>query len=127
MSLTLALSIHNKQQILLSYRTLWCSCQWLSVPLSGLMRRPQVSFSYMSIERLVRCEAPAQFRFIRAACLDNLKGSLGLMLVKVTVMRITIPLDLSTKPFIPLPRFIRTRVSTPLLTPSLVLIPPSSV
>ena len=71
-------------------------------------------------------EESVQFRFIRASCLANLKGSLGLMLAKDAVMRITIPLDLSTKPFIPLPRFIRTRVSTPLLTPSLVLIPPSS-
>ena len=71
-------------------------------------------------------EESAQFRFIRAACLVNLKGSLGLMLGKATTMRFTIPLDLSTNPFIPLPRFIRTRVSTPRLTPSLVLIPPSS-
>ena len=71
-------------------------------------------------------EESAQFRFIRAACLANLKGSLGLMLAKAAAMRLTIPLDLSTKPFIPLPRFIRTCVSTPLLTPSLVLIPPSS-
>ena len=45
-------------------------------------------------------EESAQFRFIRAACLANLKGSLGLMLSKTTVMRLTIPLDLSTKPFI---------------------------
>ena len=70
-------------------------------------------------------EESVQFRFIRAACLDNLKGSLGLMLAKAAAMRFTIPLDLSTKPFIPLPRFIRTRVSTPLLTPSLLLITPS--
>ena len=67
-------------------------------------------------------EESSEFRFIRAACLDNLKGSLGLMLGKTVVMRLTIPLDLSTKPFIPLPR-----VSKPLLTPSRVLIPPSSV
>ena len=48
-------------------------------------------------------------QFIRATCLGNLKGDLGLMLETVT-MRITTPLDLSTKPFIPLPRFIHTRV-----------------
>ena len=71
-------------------------------------------------------EESAQFRFIRTACLANLKGSLGLMLPKAVVMRLSIPLDLSTKPFIPLPRFIRTRGTTPLLTPSFVLIPPSS-
>ena len=67
-----------------------------------------------------------QFRFIRADCLPNLKGSLGLMLAKSSGMRVTIPLDLSTRPFIPIPRFICTRVSTPLLTPSFVLLPPSS-
>jgi hypothetical protein len=50
-------------------------------------------------------------QFIRATCLSNLKGALGLMLVKTATMRITTPLDLSTKPFIPLPRFIHTRVS----------------
>ena len=37
-------------------------------------------------------------------------------------MRVTIPLDLSTRPFIPLPRLIRTRTTTPLLTPSIVLL-----
>jgi hypothetical protein len=47
-------------------------------------------------------EKSAQFRFVRAACLANLKGSLGLMLAKAAAMRLTIPLDLSTKAFIPL-------------------------
>ena len=45
-------------------------------------------------------EESAQFRFIRASCLANLKGSIGLMLSKVSVMRVTIPLDLSTRSFI---------------------------
>ena len=40
-------------------------------------------------------------------------------------MRITIPLDLSTLSFIPLPRFIHTGITTPLLTP-VVLFPQSS-
>jgi hypothetical protein len=71
-------------------------------------------------------EESAQFRFIRAACLANLKGSIGLMLAKPSVMRVTIPLDLSTRSFIPLPRFIRTRTTTPLLTPSIVLLNQSS-
>ena len=62
----------------------------------------------------------------RAACLTNLKGSIGLMLAKVSVMRVTIPLDLSTWSFIPLPRFIHTRTTTPLLTPSIVLLNQSS-
>ncbi len=51
-------------------------------------------------------EESAQFRFIRTPCLDNLKGSIGLMLSKTSDMRVTIPLDLSTRSFIPLPRFI---------------------
>ena len=41
-------------------------------------------------------------------------------------MRIPIPLDLSTCSFIPLPRFIRSRPSLPLLTISLVLFPERS-
>ncbi len=32
-------------------------------------------------------EESAQFRFIRAACLANLKGSIGLMLAKVSGLR----------------------------------------
>ncbi len=71
-------------------------------------------------------EESDQFRFIRTPCLDNLKGSIGLMLGKVSVMRVTIPLDLSTRSFIPLPRFIRTRTTTTLLTPSIVLFNQSS-
>ena len=64
-----------------------------------------------------------QFRYLRAACLPNMKGSVGLILVKDSDMRISIPLDLSSQPFIPLPRFIRARRSTPLLPPSLVFSP----
>ena len=59
-------------------------------------------------------EESTQFRFIRATCLANLKGSIGLMLDKVSVMRVTIPLDLSTRSFIPLPRFIHTRTTVSL-------------
>jgi hypothetical protein len=36
------------------------------------------------------------FRFLRAACLANIKGSVGLILEKTSVMRISIPLDLSS-------------------------------
>ena len=43
-----------------------------------------------------------------------------------SVMRVTIPLDLSHRPFIPLPCFIHTRNTTPRLTPALVLFPQSS-
>ena len=36
-------------------------------------------------------EESDQFRFLRAACLDNLKGSVGLILANASVMRVTIP------------------------------------
>jgi hypothetical protein len=49
-------------------------------------------------------EESDQFRFLRATCLDNLKGSVGLILTKASDMRISIPLDLSSRPFIPLSR-----------------------
>ena len=68
-------------------------------------------------------EESDQFRFLRAACLPNIKGSLGLILAKVSDMRISIPFDLLSRSFIPLPCFIRSRPSTPLLAPSLVFSP----
>ena len=71
-------------------------------------------------------EESDQFRFLRSACLANLKGSLGLILAKSSDMRISIPLDLSSRSFIPLPLFIRSRRSTKLLTPSLVFHPQCS-
>jgi hypothetical protein len=55
-----------------------------------------------------------------------LKGAVGLIMAKASAMRISIPLDLSSRPCIPLPRFIRSRRPTPLLAPSLVLFPPRS-
>jgi hypothetical protein len=68
-------------------------------------------------------EESEQFRFLRAACFANIKGSMGLILAKASDMRISIPLDLSSRPFIPLPRFRRPRRVTPLLAPSLVFAP----
>ncbi len=68
-------------------------------------------------------EESEQFRFLRAACYANIKGSVGLILAKSSVMRISIPLDLSSRPFIPLPRFMRPRRAVPLLGPSLVFYP----
>jgi hypothetical protein len=68
-------------------------------------------------------EETGQFRFLRADCLANIKGSVGLILAKESVMRISMPLDLSSRPFIPLPCFIRSRRPTPLLAPSLVFSP----
>ena len=45
-------------------------------------------------------EESDQFRFLRAARLANLKGSVGLILAKASAMKVTIPIDLSTRPFI---------------------------
>ncbi len=69
-------------------------------------------------------EESDQFRFLRASCVANLKGAVGLIMAKASTLWISIPLDLSSRSFIPLPRFIRSRRPTPLLTPSLVLFPP---
>ena len=60
-------------------------------------------------------EESGQFRFLHVVCLDNLKGSVGLLLVKPSAMRISIPIDLSSRTLIPLPCFIRSRCQTPLL------------
>ena len=72
-------------------------------------------------------EESDQFRFLRAACFANIKGSVGLILAKTSDIRISIPLDLSCRPFIPLPCFIRSSRTTPLLVPSLVFPPRRSV
>ena len=50
-------------------------------------------------------EESEPFRFLRASRLSDLKGSVGLILAKSSVMWVTIPIDLSTRSFIPLPRF----------------------
>ena len=55
-------------------------------------------------------EESDQFRFLRTTCLSNLKGSVSLILEKVSEMRISIPLDLSSRSCIPLSRFIRSRL-----------------
>ncbi len=68
-------------------------------------------------------EESGQFRFLRSGCYANIKGSVGLILEKASVMRISIPLDLSSRPFIPLPRFICRRRPLPLLASSLVFTP----
>ena len=68
-------------------------------------------------------EVSDQFRFLRAAFFANIKGSVGLILTKASAMRISIPLDLSSRPFIPLPCFIRSRRVPSLLAPSLVFSP----
>ena len=48
-------------------------------------------------------ELPAEsdrFRFLRASCFANLKGAVGLIMTKASAMRVTIPLDLSSRSFI---------------------------
>ena len=68
-------------------------------------------------------EESGHFRFLHTACLENIKGSVGLILAKASDMRISIPLDLTSRPFIPLPCFIRSRRPILLLAPSLVSSP----
>ncbi len=68
-------------------------------------------------------EESGQFRFLRAARYGNIKGSVGLILEKASTIRISIPLDLSSLPCIPLSRFICRRRPLPLLASSLVFTP----
>ena len=49
-------------------------------------------------------EESDQFRFLRASCFANLKGAVGLIMAKASAIRISIPLDLSSRSYIPLPR-----------------------
>jgi hypothetical protein len=72
-------------------------------------------------------EESDQFRFDRAVCHANIKGSVGLILQQASVMRISIPFALSSRSFIPLLCFIRSRRPLPLLPPSLVFPPRCSV
>jgi hypothetical protein len=67
------------------------------------------------------------FRFLRGSCFANLKGAVGFIMAKSSCMWISIPLDLSSRSSIPLPRFIRSRRPTPFLAPSFVLFSPRSV
>ena len=60
-----------------------------------------------------------EVHFLHTVSLTNLKDSVGLILTKVSVIRVTIPFDLSTRSFIPLPRFFHSRrASLFLLLPS---------
>jgi hypothetical protein len=83
---------------------------------------------YTRIEKLVfwRENYLRKFRFLQASHFANLKESVGLILAKASVIRFTIPIDLSTWSFIPLPRFFNSRRVPPLLNQSLVLIPQQS-
>ena len=86
------------------------------------MQRKKILQTHREVSSLIN-ELPEsdQFRFLRAACLANLKGSVGLIMTKSSDMRISIPFDLLSWSFIPLPCFIRSRHPTPFLVPSLVL------
>jgi hypothetical protein len=64
-----------------------------------------------------------QFHPLRDTRLVDLKGSVGLILDKVSGMRVTIPIDLSKRTFIPLPHFFNSRRPTPLLNPPSVIFP----
>ncbi len=68
-------------------------------------------------------EESGQFPFLRPASYPNIKGSVGLILAKTSAMRISTPLDLASRPFIPLPCFICRGRPLPLLAPSLVFTP----
>ena len=68
-------------------------------------------------------EESEQFRFLHTVYFSNIKGSVELILSKESAIRISIPIDLSSRPFIPLPRFMRHRRVTPLIAPSLVFSP----
>jgi hypothetical protein len=72
-------------------------------------------------------EESDHLRCLRVPCFAHLEGSVGLILVKTSAMRISIPLELSTRPFIPLPRCLHSFSSTsPLLASALALFPPYS-
>ena len=72
-------------------------------------------------------EESGQFRFLRVDCFTNIQGSVGLILAKGSAMRISIPLDWSSRSSIPLPCFIHSKRPTTLLVPSLVFSPLCSV
>ena len=77
----------------------------------------------MSLQARTRPSFQAELDLRTAADETNIKGSVGLILAKASAMRISIPLDLSSRSFIPLQCFIRSRRPTTLLVPSLVFSP----
>ncbi len=80
---------------------------------------PQPDGALKNVVRKIRelPEESDQFRFLHADCFVNLQGSVGLILDKASVMKVTIPLDLSTWSFITLPHFFHSRLAPTLLTP----------
>jgi hypothetical protein len=87
---------------------------------SGRLYDDFLRLLFLHAHREANALAGDQFRFLRTACLANLKGSVGLILAKASAMRVTIPFDLSTRPIIPLLRFIRSRL---VVSPLFLLLP----
>ncbi len=106
-------------------RSLSCQSQWILDRIYDDFSRLLFLYGHREASALSNelPEESDQFRFLHTSCLSNIKGSVGLILSKSSVIRISIPLDLSSRSFIPLPRFIRSRRATPLLVPSLVFPP----
>jgi hypothetical protein len=63
------------------------------------LNRLQILHSHRATSELANefTEESGQFRFLRVTCLTIIKGSVGLILTKVSDMRISIPLDLSSR------------------------------
>ena len=104
----------------------------LAVDTSGRMYDEFIRLLFFNTHReasILTNELPQEsdkFRFLHASCFTNLKGTVGLIMVKASGMWISIPLDLSSRSCIPLPCIIRSGRPTPLVVPSLVLFPPRS-
>ena len=83
----------------------------ITVNTSGLVYDDFVRLLFLHSHREVSIlagelpEASDHFRLLPTGRLTNLKGSVGLILDTASAMRVTIPIDLSTRSFIPLPRF----------------------
>jgi hypothetical protein len=56
-----------------------------------------VNLRFLTNEKKIPEESD-QFHFLRVVSYDKIKGSVGLILKKVSAMRISIPLDLSSRP-----------------------------
>ena len=97
-SLALAFSIHNKRKRLGT---------------TGRMYDEFIRLLFLHSHRetsVLANELPQEsdkYRFLHVSCFANLKGTVGFIMTKASAMRISIPLDLSSGPLVPLPRFIR--------------------
>ena len=69
--------------------------------------------NFFSRNPLVVCHNSFRVTFSPPGLVSNFKRSVGLILGKVSQMRVSIPLDLSTRPFVPLPHFLRSHRPPP--------------